>query len=137
MTGVYSRPTGAPVPLDQVADVIYRSLKSALPQQCAERHSVDVAIARTDEGPPMEIQVQCEDLFEMNLRVTVEHVGGNVYDVFCAIEEGASCQLTYGCPEEAGTPLPLCPRLGRKFAAFVLDGLEQRLGRWHLRRGED
>ncbi|MEF8816649.1 MAG: hypothetical protein V5A20_05435 [Salinibacter sp.] len=131
MTGVYSRPTETPKSLDQVADVIYRSLESALSQRCAELYDMDVTC--TDSELPMEIQVQCKGRLGMHLQVTVEHVGGNVYDVFCTIEEGASCQLTYGYPEDAGTPLPLCPRLGRKCAAFVLDELEQRLGRWHLR----
>lgn len=134
MPDVSSRSTGEPAPLPQVADVTYRSLTSALSRRCADLHNMDVEITHTDVEPPMEVRVQCEDRFEVRLRVTVEHVGGNVYDVFCTIEEGASCQLTYSRPEGAGASLPLCPRLGQKFSAFVLEALEQRLGRWYLRR---
>jgi hypothetical protein len=137
MNGTYAHSADAPVPLDRIADVIYRSFDSALPQQCADRHSIAVTVTCPEEGLPMTLRVQCEDLFAMNIRVAVEHVGGNVYDVFCTTEEGASCQLTYGCPEDTGSPLPLCPRLGEKFADFVLDELEQRLGRWHLRKEEE
>jgi len=133
MPDVSSRSTGESVPATQVADVTYRSLTSALSQQCADLHNMDVEVTRTGVGSSMEIRVQCEDRFEVCLRVTVEHVGGNVYDVFCTIDEGASRQLTYSRPEGAGTSLPLCPRLGEKFSAFVLGALEQRLGRWHLR----
>jgi len=137
MPDAHSRPADGAAPVPQIADVTYRSLASALSQRCADLHDMDVAVTRTDSGAPMEIQVQCEDRFEVCLRVTVEHVGGNVYDVFCTIEEGASCQLTYSRPEGADAPLPLCPRLGQTFSAFVLEELEQRLGRWHLRREED
>lgn len=133
MNGAHSRFASAPVPPDRVANVISRSLEEALPQQCADRHSVDVTVTRPDEKMPVAMQVECGDLFEMTVRVSAEHVGGNVYDVHCTIEDEASCQLTYSCPEEAAPPLPLCPRLGEISAAFVLDDLERRLGRWHLR----
>lgn len=122
--------------LDRIADVIYRSLDSALTQQCTDRHGMDVSMRRTTEGEPMEIRIQGENLFEMSVRVAIEHVGGNVYDVHCTIEDGTSCQFTYGLPEDTGPSLPPCPRLGRELAAFVLDELEKHFGRWHL-RGED
>lgn len=137
MPDAHSRPADGATPADQIADVTYRSLASALSQRCDDLYGVDVDVTCADAEPPMEVQVQCDDRFGMRLQVTVEHVGGNVYDVLGTIEDGASCQLTYGHPEDADAPLPLCPRLGRKFAAFVLDELEQRLGRWHLRREED
>ena len=137
MNDPHAHSAEAPVPLSRVADVIYRSVDAALPQQCADRHSINVTVTCAEGESPMTLRVQCEDLFAMDIRVAVEHVGGNVYDVFCTTEEGASCQFTYGCPEDRGSPLPLCPRLGEKCAAFVLDELEQRLGRWHLRKEEE
>ncbi len=137
MPDAHSRSADEGAPATQIADVTCRSLASALAQRCADLHGMDVEVARTDPGPPVKIQVRCGGRFEVGLRVAVEHVGGNVYDVFCTIEEGASCRLTYSRPEGAGAPLPLCPRLGRRFSAFVLEELERRLGRWHLRGEED
>lgn len=137
MNGASFRFASAPVPPDRVADVVYRSLDVALPQKCADRHSVDVTVTRPDEETPVHMQVQCGDLFEMTVRVSVEHVGGNVYDVQCTIEDEVWCQFTYSCPEEVAPPLPVSPRLGEKCAAFVLDELERRLGQWHLRNEEN
>ncbi|WP_263784594.1 hypothetical protein [Salinibacter grassmerensis] len=137
MPDAHSRLADKAAPVTQIADATYRSLTSALSRRCADLYDMDVRVTRVDAGPPMKVRVHCEDRFELRLRVTVEHVGGNVYDVFCTIEEGASSQLTYSRPEGADTPLPLCPRLGQRFSAFVMEELERRLGRWHLCREED
>lgn len=137
MNGASSRFAHAPVSPDRVTDVIYRSLEAALPRQCADRHSVEVTVDRPNEGATVDVQVQCGDLFEMVVRVSAEHVGGNVYDVHCTIEDESSCLVTYSCPKEVASSLPVCPRLGEKCAAFVLDELERQLGRWHLRNNVD
>jgi hypothetical protein len=62
---------------------------------------------------------------------TTTHVGENVYDVACEIEDGPSRRMSYALPAGAGTMLSWAPELGRTLARFLWDELERRLYR-HL-----
>jgi hypothetical protein len=69
----------------------------------------------------------------MSVRVVVTHVGGNVYDVLCAVEDGGSRRFSYSRPGEGGTAVSYAPALGEKVATFLLGELEKRLGRMLLK----
>lgn len=132
-----SRPRSSrvPSPSRRVADVVYRSLKTAVKQQCTRRHARDVMLCRlnwSSESQLMRLQLECRDLIQMTVRVTVTHVGANVYDVMCEIEDGPSRRFSYGLPAGAGTALSRAPRLGQKLGHLLLGELEQRLGRRSL-----
>jgi len=118
-----------------IPDVVYRSLETALTLQCRRRHGVDVTLKRTAQASadqPMRIQLRCPDQIQMRAQIAVSHVGNNVYDVRCTVEEGPSRRLTYGQPGRAGTALSHAPCLGRTLGAFLLDELEQQIGRREL-----
>lgn len=116
-----------------IADTVYRSLKSAIDHGCAERHTKEVAVQRTAEAQPMQVQLRCGELVKMVADVLVRHVGGNVYDIVCTIEDGPARRFVYSPPQGVEPPLPPVPRLGHELAGFLLDELEQCFGRMHLR----
>ena len=125
----------APAALDRIAEVVYHSFEAALIEQCADRHSLNITVHCAPEEHPMHVQLRCHDLIEMSLRLAVRHVGGNVYDVVCSLENGPSETFVYCLPNEGEPPLPPVPRLGRELATFVLDAMEQSVGRQGLRKG--
>ncbi|GEM_PF-3196508 len=116
---------------DRIADVVYQSFRRALADRCDDRHGLDVTTDRTTTGQSTQLGLQCGDRGEMTASLTVQHVGGNVYDVHCAIDGGPSKKFVY-CLAGGASPdtgLALVPRLGREIAGFVLDALERSLGR--------
>lgn len=119
----------------RIADVVYRSLKTAIKQQCTRRHAEGVKLRRlnrTSANRLMRLQLGCRDLVQMAVRVTVTHAGDNVYDIVCKIEDGPSRRISFGLPAGAGTALSRAPCLGQKLGHFLLGELEQRLGRRSL-----
>lgn len=121
----------------RVVDVLYRSLETALIRQCAQRYGVGVALrpARVSEdGTTMQLQILCRGRVRETVQLEVNHVGGNVYDVICAVEGGDSRQFVYCISANDGDALPQAPTLGRRVATFVLEELEKQLGRKLLRR---
>lgn len=114
------------------ADVLYQSLKTAVTKECAGRHDTDVKLRRLEDedanGSTLHVELDCA-LLQMAVRIHVTNVGGNVYDVCCSIEEGPSCRFSYSLPAQTGTVLSRAPKLGEKLASFILDELEQQLGR--------
>ena len=125
----------------RVSDALCRGLKTTLPTLARRRYGAGVPVhclggpgtqepARLrlacDEQPPSDEQVQ----LEARLRVT--HVGGNVYDVDCAVEGGSSRRFTYSLPRRKDMS-PLCiPDLDRTIGPFLLGELEQHIGRHRL-----
>jgi hypothetical protein len=130
-----AQPTRAPSSARRIADVVYRSLKTAVKQQSARRYDEDVTLRRLDRtsaGQLMQLRLECRDLMQVRINVTATHVGGNVYDVRCEIEDGSSRQVTYALPAGAGTTLSRAPGLGQKLGDFLLGELERELGRRSL-----
>lgn len=133
-----SRPSRPASSFRRIADVVYQSLKIAIQRQCARRYDEDVTLRRRDRAAASELMrlwVQCPDLIQVSVIVTATHVGGNVYDVRCEMEDGSSCQVTYALPAGAGTTLSWAPGLGQKLGRFLLDELERELGRRSLSTG--
>lgn len=130
-----SPPTSPP----RVANVIYRSLESAVTEQCNRHHDVDVTVDRleqTEADQPLRIRLAYPGHGQMTARIIIRHAGGNVYDVHCEVEEDASRRFTYSRPRRSGTTLSRAPDLGRKLGTFLVDKLEQHLGRRLMSTGE-
>ena len=121
---------------DRVIGVLYQSLEAALVKQCARRYDAGVVLRRervSPDGAKMRLRLRCRGLTQMPVRVIVTHVGGTVYDVLCAVEDGGSRRFSYSQPGEGGTKLSYAPALGEKVATFLLSELEKRLGRMLLK----
>ena len=121
---------------DRLMGVLYRSLESALTKQCARRYDAGLRLRCgrvSSDGTKMRIHLHCRGLAQMPVRVVVSHVGGNVYDVLCAVEDGSARRFSYSRPGEGGTSLSYAPALGEKVATFLLGELEKRLGRMLLK----
>lgn len=116
----------------QPADILYRSLKTGITQECAGRHDADVRLRRQDDSDAstLHVELDCSHL-QMSVRIHVTHTGGNVYDIVCSVEDGPSSRFSYSLPtfQGEGTVLSHAPCLGQKLATFLLDELEQQLGR--------
>lgn len=120
---------------NRIADVVSRSFQDAFADQCADRHGQTVTVERAAAESLMRLQVQCPRHEPFSFRLAVQHVGGNVYDVHCTMDEGPTQTFVYclsGEPDSE-TPLALVPRLGHEIAGFVIDALEKSLGRRGLR----
>lgn len=116
----------------QPTDILYRSLKTAITKECTGRHDTDVRLRRQDDSDDSTLHVELDcSLLQMSVRIHVTHTGGNVYDICCSVEDGPSSRFSYSLPtyEGEGTVLSRAPCLGEKLASFLLDELEQQLGR--------
>lgn len=125
----------------RIADVIYRSLKTALKTEYSRRYVGDVTLRRLDRSSPselMRLRLKCCNEDPLRVRVTASHVGGNVFDIKCGMkkEEGRSRRFSYSFGGESATTLSQVPSLGRKLSTFLLNELERRLGRRRIRENE-
>lgn len=121
----------APSSSRRIADVIYRSLKTALARQSPRRRADDLTLHRlnrTAASQLMRLRLECCDLVQMHVSVTTTHVGENVYDIGFETEDGASRRVSYALPAGAGTALSRAPGLAQKLGRFLLDELERHLG---------
>jgi hypothetical protein len=82
----------------------------------------------------MTVRVDCRGLMRMSVEFAVSHVGGNMYDVLCTVENEAIRRFSYSRSGHAGPGLSAAPYLGREIAAFLTDQFEKRLGRRLLLR---
>jgi len=132
--------TSPPAPsLHRIADVVYHSLETALTEQCSRDHDTDVVLGRrerTAADQPMVVKIECPNQGRLTAQIGIRHVGGNVYDVRCEVENGASRRFTYSQPRRSGTTLSRAPSLGQKLGRFLLDELQHHLGRRLLHANE-
>lgn len=123
----------------RVADVVYRSLETAITERCRRRHDAAVTVERLDRpetDSPVQIRIACPDRGQLTARIVIRHAGDHVYDVHCEVGEEASRRFTYSRPRHWGTALSRAPCLGRKLGTFLVGKLEQHLGRHVLSTGE-
>lgn len=116
----------------RVADVLARSLETALVEQCAREYEARVALHRlepsSDEGTVMPLRIECRGLLSLSARLVVIPVGGGIFDVLCTVEDGRSRRFSYSLGEENAVNLTHAPYLGRKLARFLLDEVKKGLG---------
>ena len=120
-----------------ILDVVYHGLEAALTRQFARRYDTGLLLRlvdRSEDGRTMTVRVDCRGLMRMSVEFAVSHVGGNMYDVLCTVENEATRRFSYSRPVHAGSGLAQAPYLGREIATFLLDQFEKRLGRRLLLR---
>ncbi len=122
-----------------VADVLYRSLKTAVARKCNNRHDIDVTVEDLEQSgadEPLRVRIACPKHGQVTAHIIIRHAGGNVYDVHCEVGEDTSRRFTYSQPHRSGTTLSRAPHLGQKLGTFLVEQLEQHLGRRLLSTGE-
>lgn len=128
--------TDSPDSFHRITDVLSQSLEQAFDEVCPERYGAPLQLQRIDDpSEPRTVTFGIKGPTETGLKihVTVTHVGGNVYDVAAQVEEGAARRFTYSEPAASGSSLSIAPYLGKKIATYVLDEVEQQLGKKLLR----
>ena len=134
------RPSG---PVRRVSDAIVRDLTTTLTTLAHQRHGARVTVDRLDRAEvqgPIRLRLTYTDRclhneqIQMVARLHVTHVGGNMYDLECAVADGPSRRFTHSLPRRGDTSLIRVPDLGRTIGAFLLDELERQVGRHHLCR---
>ena len=131
-----------------VAHAVSRDLESAFAKACKRHYEQEVTIHRLDAG---EVEPRSDEASEevhvavrldapaitlIQSRLVVTYFGGNVYELCCDLDEGASRRWSFGLPEgtahptdgpadlSTGTSLPCT-----EAAQFLRQTLEMRLGR--------
>lgn len=122
----------------KIADVVYRSLESAMAEECSERYEVPVILNRadkkTDKPSWVRLRVERRGMVRMPAEIAVSHVGGNIYDIRCSVDAGPSSHHSYSLPGSSNPQSARAPRLGENLARFLLNELERKVGREQLRR---
>lgn len=121
----------------EIVNVVYRSLQTALAELCSDRYEVPLNLTRTaeeaEDTASMRVQIERRAVARLPAKILVSHVGGNIYDVRCAVEAGPAEQYSYSLPGHANPSRAQAPQLGKNLAGFLLDELERRVGRQRLR----
>lgn len=128
--------TESPDSFQKITDVLSQSLEQAFDEVCPERYGAPLQLQRIDdpsEPRTVTFGIKGPTGAGLKIHVTVTHVGGNVYDVAAQVEEGAARRFTYSEPAASGSSLSIAPYLGKKIATYVLDEVEQQLGKKLLR----
>lgn len=122
----------------QITEVLSRSLEQAFDDMCPKRYGDSLTLSRIDDfsdDPTVIFGLEGPRSIGLQINVTVQHVGGNVYDIVTQVEDGSLRRFTYSEPASSGSSLSIAPYLGKKVAKHVLDEAEQHLGK-QLLRGE-
>lgn len=128
--------TDSPDSFRQIADVLSQSLEQAFDEVCPQRYGAQLTLRRIDdpsEPRTVTFDINGQTNAALKIHVTVTHVGGNVFDVAAQVEDGAARRFTYSEPAASGSSLSIAPYLGKKIATYVLDEVEQQLGKKLLR----
>ena len=133
----YDRTDRVPVPPSarQVVSTLHHSLDAALARKCNRRYDAAGVLEvdwETAEGKTMELHVPGRA--PLPVQFEVEHAGGNVYDVTCALGDGAPRRFVHCSVPDARPASSRPTEVGRKVATFLLNELEARVGRTVLRR---
>lgn len=129
-------PTDSPDSFHRITEVLSQSLEQAFDEVCPQRYGAPLTLRRIDDpsdSRTVTFGIKGPTDTALEIHVTVAHVGGNVYDVAAQVEEGAARRFTYSEPAASGSSLSIAPYLGKKIATYVLDEVEQQLGKKLLR----
>jgi hypothetical protein len=125
-------------PSIQTADVLVDRLPPALDAMSTRRYGGPISLRRVAAGDAFPASVRFRlgrpGGRSLEAAFTIRHVGGNVYDIQGRVDDRPPRSFCYCLPEPAPLLVPEAPRLAGEVAAFLLDALERRVGRDHLRR---
>lgn len=130
-------PDDSPDSFRSISKVLSRSLEQAFDDMCPKRYGDSLTLHRIDEladDATVIFGLEGPTSIGLQINVTVQHVGGNVYDIVTQVEDGSVRRFTYSEPASSGSSLSIAPYLGKKVAKHVLDEVEQHLGKELLRR---
>lgn len=128
--------TDSPDSFRQITDVLTESLKQAFNEVCPKRYGAPLSLRRIDDPDThgrVSFRLEGSEAITLRIHVAISHVGGNVYDISTQVEEGPERCFTYSEPDASGSSLSIAPYLGKKIARYILDEVEQRLGKRILR----
>jgi hypothetical protein len=137
-SALYPRPPNA---ARRVSGAICRGLQTVLPTLARRRHGAEVTVhcpdrARAEKSGRLRLtcsgHLPRNEQARMVAQLCVTHVGGNMYDVDCAVEGGSSRRFTYCLPRCRNASSFRIPDRGRSVGAFLLDELERQVGRRRL-----
>lgn len=142
-----------PIAQNQFLRGLLHCLKEALPQESRQRYGLPIALRHTETFPAkaegsenrarngqasepragLETDIYCHsiDLVVSSLRLTVGHVGGNVYEIHSSLEEESD---TWACGVSDSKVQPRMPLLGKKMSTFCLSVIEKKTGRLILKQ---
>ena len=122
---------------NRVLGMLFRSLETALTRQFARRYDAGIALRpdrQSEDEAKMQVHLLCQGRVDVPVQIEVHHVGGNVYDVKCAVENGGSRQFVHCFRTHKDRNAFRCaPALKRKMTLFLLEELEKKYGRKLLR----
>jgi hypothetical protein len=122
-----------PEPSSQIAGILANTLRSVLPELCVQRYGLPLPFDcdPVPDGSSRSVRVQIGDAETPRLtaQFSIRHVGGNMYDVRAAVEDGPTTSFCYCLSETEPILVPKVPHLAWQGAAFLLDALERRVGR--------
>jgi hypothetical protein len=104
----------------------------AFDEVCPERYGAPLELDQIDDSsqdPTVSFGLEGPDAIALRIEIAITHVGGNVYDITTQVEDGDVRRFTYSEPAASGSSLSIAPYLGQKIARFVLDEVEQQLGK--------
>jgi hypothetical protein len=126
---------------DRIADVLAAGLASIFDDLCVARYGGVVRLRRIDSSSSASSAVsfvlERPGLLRLRAEFSVRHIGGNVYDIQGALDDGTTRSFTYSLPDVPPLRHPLAPYLAHDVATFLLDAAERHLGRRLLREHED
>ena len=140
-----------PIAPGQLLAQLLESFKEALHVESRQRYGLPIALRHTEKLPEEDsgrrvngrttrepyaalvTDVCCRpiDLVAVPLRLVASHVGGNVYEIRCSIQEQSSKWAYADC---VSAPRRRTIALGKKIATFCLSVIETHLGRLILEK---
>jgi hypothetical protein len=129
-------PADSPESFHRIADVLSRSLEHAFEEVCPERYGASLTLHQVEAPDDQTVcfRIDGPTPITIDIRVSVFHVGGNVYDIAAQVEDEPVGRFTYSEPDTSGSSLSLAPYLGKKVARHLLDEVERCLGKAILQR---
>jgi len=122
------------------ARMIRQSLDAYFEGECSEVPEVDLLIADVDLSPAPDdasctLTLRVGQARQDRAHFTVQHVGGNVYDVRGGLE-GETQRAFTCCLPDTGS-IPVAPSVGRAIGSFLARELERVVGSKRLHRDAD
>lgn len=115
----------------QIADLLANTLETVFDGLSTQRYGKSISLwraKRTSPSSPVTFQLERPERSPIEAHVTIQHIGGNVYDLTCTVDGGPTRSFTYSLPDLPAHEPAKVPGLSREVALFLLDALEQRLG---------
>lgn len=126
-------PPSSEPPSPRFSSVLYGSVDRALRRQCARRYNAGIILRQvrttSNDESTVRLLVESRGLLQMRVRLRIRPAGGNICDVRCTVDDGASHRFSYSLPDETDSTLSYDPHLGKEIATFLREELEKRLGR--------